>query len=254
MTHATHGFRIRALIGRIQTALYSDSTLKDATIRQALVQHLSDELEEWYKSRPPPMTPPKDGALAFFVSADWYEANYNYTILQLFRPQITDMKGSALDETFVKCLNTSKNTCHIFRRQYFGKPMSYTWSAVHELFLAGLTYLYCLWMSPAARQISRPDHVSNTCMDCTMVLVILAERWPEAAPFRNIFEVLASRTMTMLSDSHQGKDVGPIAIGPESETYPEGLSQWMEGISDSGITTGVDWLLSELIDEFTAPE
>ncbi|KAH7245335.1 fungal-specific transcription factor domain-containing protein [Fusarium tricinctum] len=254
MTHAIHGFRIRALIGRIQTALYSDSTLKDATIRQALIQHLSDELEEWYKFRPTPMTPPQDGALAFFVSADWYEANYNYAVLQLFRPQITDMKGSVLDETFLKCLTTSKKTCHIFRRQYFGKPMAYTWSAVHELFLAGLTYLYCLWMSPAARQISRHDQVSNTCMDCTMVLVILAERWPEAAPFRNIFEVLTNRTMTMLSDAHQGKEITSSAIGPESETYPEGLSQWMEGISGSGITTGVDWLLSELIDEFPAPE
>jgi len=87
-----------------------------------------------------------------------------------------------------------------------------------------------------------------------MVLVILAERWPEAAPFRNIFEVLASRTMTMMTDSHQGKELMPIAIGSEQETYPEGLSQWMAGMFDTGITTGVDWLLSELIDEFPAPE
>ncbi|KAJ4033794.1 hypothetical protein NW761_006474 [Fusarium oxysporum] len=254
MIHAIHGFRIRALIGRIQTTLYSDSTLRDATIRQALIEHLSDELEEWYAARPLPMTPPDGGALSFFVSADWYEANYNYAVLQLYRPQITDTKTSASDGIFLKCLNTSKQTCHIFRRQYFGKPMAYTWSALHELFLAGLTYLYCLWMSPAARQVSRHDEVSNTCTDCTMVLVILAERWPEAAPFRNIFEVLASRTMTMMTDSHQGKEVMPIAIGPEQETYPEGLSQWMAGMSDTGITTGVDWLLSELIDEFPAPE
>ncbi|KAF5706694.1 positive regulator of purine utilization [Fusarium mundagurra] len=254
MTHAIHGFRIRALIGRFQTTLYSDSTLRDAPIRQALIEHLSDELEEWYTARPPSMTPPDGGALSFFVSADWYEANYNYAVLQLFRPHLTDTKTSASDEIFLKCLNTSKQTCHIFRRQYFGKPMAYTWSALHELFLAGLTYLYCLWMSPAARQASRHDEVSNTCTDCTMVLVILAERWPEAAPFRNIFEVLASRTMTMMTDSHQGKEVMPIAIGPEQETYPEGLSQWMAVMSDTGLTNGVDWLLSELIDEFPAPE
>ncbi|KAF5640181.1 positive regulator of purine utilization [Fusarium sp. NRRL 25303] len=254
MTHAIHGFRIRALIGRIQTTLYSDGTLRDVIIRPALTEHLSDELEEWYTARPPPMIPPDGGALSFFVSADWYEANYNYAVLQLFRPQITDTKTPASDEIFLKCLNTSKQTCHIFRRQYFGKPMAYTWSALHELFLAGLTYLYCLWMSPAARQVSRYDEVSNTCTDCTMVLVILAERWPEAAPFRNIFEVLASRTMTMMTDSHQGKEVMPIAIGSEQETCPEGLSHWMAGISDTGITTGVDSLLSELIDEFPAPE
>lgn len=254
MTHAIHGFRIRSLIGRIQTALYSDSTLRDPAIRKARIQRLSIELEKWQASRPPPMVPPEDGALSFFVTADWYETNYNYAVLHLYRTQITDSKDVVPDEVFLKCLDAAKRTCHCFRRQYFGKPMAYTWGALHELFLAGLTYLYCLWMSPAARQVSRHDQVSSTCTDCTMVLVILAERWRDAAPFRDIFEALASRTMTMMTDLEQGKQIASTALIPGQDICPEGLSQWVAGISDTDISIGVDWLLSELIDEFPTQE
>ncbi|KAJ4253808.1 hypothetical protein NW762_010203 [Fusarium torreyae] len=200
------------------------------------------------------MVPPRGGALSYFVTPDWYETNYNCAILHLYRVQITDTKDPAPDEIFLKCLTTAKKTCHSFRRQYFGKPMTYTWSGLNELFLAGLTYLYCLWMSPAARQASRYDQISSTCTDCTMVLVMLAERWPEAAPFRNIFEALASRTMTMLTDSQEGNQAVSTTLGVEQDMNTEGLSQWAAGISDAGISTGVDWLLSELIDEYPAPE
>ncbi|KAG9254069.1 fungal-specific transcription factor domain-containing protein [Emericellopsis atlantica] len=254
MTYAIHGFRIRSLLGCIQTALYSDVTLKSPEIRQARVEQLSVELETWWASNPPPIVPPKEGALSFYMTPDFYETNYHYAILQLYRVQITDRKTTAPDDVFLKCLEVSRKTCRNFWRQFLGKQLSYTWGAVHELFLAGLTYIYCLWTSPAARGVSRQDQVSSTCTDCTMVLVILAERWPEAASYRDIFEVLASRTMTMLTDVQQGKMVGSTALVQGQEAYPEDLPQWMAGISDTGYSTGADWLLSELIDEYPNPD
>lgn len=254
MTHAIHGFKVRALIGRIQTAIYSDLSLRDPAIRKGRVEQLSLELENWRASKPLPMVPPVGGALAYFVTTDWYECNYYYATLHLYRVQITDTKDPAPDEIFLRCLDAAKRTCHSFRRQYFGKPMTYTWSALHELFIAGLTYLYCLWMSPAARGVSRHDQVSSTCTDCTMVLVILAERWSDAASFRDIFETLASRTMTMMADSNHGNQITSTALAPGQAMYPEDLSQWVAGISDAGIPVGVDWLLSELIDEYPSTE
>ncbi len=254
MTHAIHGFRIRSLFGSIQSALYSDCTLHDPQIRQDRGQQLLIELEKWRASTPPPMKPPPDGILSFFTTTDWNEVSYNYAILQIYRIQIADGRNPASDEMFLTCLNAAKNICHGFHRQYFGKPTTYTWSALHEMFLAGLTYIYCLWTSPAAREASRHDHVSRTCMDCTMFLVILAERWADAAPYRDIFEVLASRTMTMMADSQQGNSVAPVALVQGQDMYPEDLPLWMAGISDTGLSIGADWLLSELIDEFPTPE
>ena len=254
MTHAIHGFRIRSMLGCIQTALYSDCNLSSHETRLQRVNQLSNELDNWWTSGPQPMVPPKEGALSFFRTPDFYDTNYYLAILHLYRVQITDRKTSAPDEIFLKCLDASRNICRCFRRQLVGKQTAFTWSAVHELFLAGLTYVYCLWTSPATREVSRHDQVSSTCTDCTMVLVILAERWTEGAPYRDIFEVLASRTMTMLADVQQGKSVGPTALVQGHEAYPEELPQWMAGINDTGYSVGADWLLSGLIAEFPTPE
>ncbi|KAH7159549.1 fungal-specific transcription factor domain-containing protein [Dactylonectria estremocensis] len=254
MTYANHAFRIRALQGCIQTALYSDTALKDPAVRKTRVQELLMELKEWQTSNPPPIVPPAGGGLSIFMTPDWYQINYNYAILQLYRVEITDSKEPASDDVFVICLEAAKSTCHSYRRQFFGKPTTYTWAALHELFLAGLTYLYCLWTSPAAREASRHDQVSSACTDCTMVLVILAERWSDAAPYRDIFEALASRTMTMMADTQQGKEIASTALVPGQDYYPEDLPQWMEGITDTGISLGVDLLLSGLIDDFPSRE
>jgi hypothetical protein len=213
---------------------------------------LSAKIEEWWASVPPPF-PQQEDALSFFITPDFYKINYNYAVLQLYRIHITDSKG-APDDMFLKCLRAAKSSCHSFRRQFFGKQLTYTWAAVHELFLAGITYIYCLWMSPAARAVSRQDEASSTCTDCTMILVILAERWKEVAPFRDVFEALASRTMTMLADVQQGKVVDSIALAQGQTAYPEDLPQWMEGITHAGMSSGTDWLLSELIDDFSVPE
>ncbi|KPM37048.1 hypothetical protein AK830_g9524 [Neonectria ditissima] len=254
MTYAIHAFRIRTLQGRIQTSLYSDITVRAPEIRKARVQGFLTELDNWHALGPPPIVPPDGGGLSFFVTPDWFQVNYNYAILQLYRVQITNSKEPASDDIFKTCLDAAKSTCHRYRRQFFGKPTTYTWGALHELFLAGLTYVYCLWTSPAAREASRLDQVSSTCTDCIMVLVILAERWSEAAPYRDIFEALASRTMTMMADTQQGEIIASTALGPEQDQYLDDLPQWMAGIADSGISLGVDLLLSGLIDEFQSQE
>lgn len=91
-----------------------------------------------------------------------------------------------------------------------------------------------------------------------MVLVILAERWTEAAPFRDLFEALASRTMTMMVTRQQKEQETAtstsMALIPWQDQFPEDLSQWMAGITDSGMSLGADWLLSGLIDDFRTLE
>ncbi|KAM3498926.1 hypothetical protein MY10362_007788 [Beauveria mimosiformis] len=162
MTYAIHGFRIRILLGRIQTALYSDCSLT-AVEKYARAENLSTALGAWWAETPPPRALPEGGALSFFMTPDFYNVGYNYALLQLYRVQIADRKTVAPDEIFIKCLHAARNTCHGFRRQFVGKPTAYTWSAVHELFLAGLTYIYCLWASSACQRVYRYDQVSSTC-------------------------------------------------------------------------------------------
>ncbi|BCS25405.1 uncharacterized protein APUU_50116S [Aspergillus puulaauensis] len=245
MTYANHAFRIRSLQGCTQTQVYSDTTLQDPKIRQSRINKLSTMLDDWKSSLPPPRSPPDTGALSFFTTPDWYQAAYNHAILHLHRVQLTNKKEPASDAVVMKCLHAAKEVCHSFRRQFVGGPTTYTWSALHELFIAGLTYLYCLWTSAVARTASRLDQVSNTCTDCTMVLVVFAERWRDAAPYRDIFQALASRTITMIADSPNYSSDGIISV---TEDDPGDVSQWMVDIADTGVSLGAGQLLSEFVD------
>jgi hypothetical protein len=250
MTYAIHAFRIRTLHGCIQTAVYSELTVRDPEVFNARIEELSIELQKMQASTPPSVTPPEGGALSYFMTPDWYQINYNYAILQLYRFQLTDNKNPPSDDVVNKCMLAAKSTCHSCRRQFIGKPTTYTWGVIHELFLSGLTYLYCLWKSPTAREVWRHDQICSTCTDCTMVLVIAAERWSDSSPYRDVFEALASRTITMLADEEQGKEIASNWLVTEKDQYSESLSQLMAGIADSGISLGVDLLLSGLICEF----
>ncbi len=245
MTYAIHAFHIRSLQGRTQTQIYSDTTLQDPEIRESRINKLSDMLEDWKSSLPPTRAPPDTGTLSFFTTPDWYQAAYNNAILHLHRVQLTNKKAPAAETVIMKCLHAAKDVCHSFRRQFVGGPTTYTWSALHELFIAGLTYLYCLWTSPVARDASRLDQVSNTCTDCTMVLVVFAERWRDAAPYRDIFRELASRTITIIAEAPSSRIDGIPSV---REEHPQDLTQWVADISDMGVSLGADQLLTGLMD------
>ncbi len=248
MTQSIHSIRLRRLWGKVHTTLYSDTALNNPadSSYHARIEQLRTELENW-RVAIPAMPPIQGEALSLFATPDWFQLNYNYTILQLYRIQITDSKGGAADNLFFECLHAAENICHGYRRQFLGKPTTYTWGALHELFLSGLTYLHCLWMSPAVREVTRQDQASSTCTDCTIVLVIIAERWEAAAPYRDIFETLASRTMTMMADKKHQEWILPGTSTDALDQSPGELTQWMASIADTGMSDGYDRLLTGLV-------
>jgi hypothetical protein len=257
MSSAIHAFRLRRLCARIQTSLYSDLTLCSPThpTYQSRTENLRALLEEW-RSSIPPIMPSRDGTLSVFTGNDWFNLTYSYSILLLYRGQLTNSKGKCAVSIFTECLQNSESICHAYSRQYIGRPTSYTWGALHLLFLAGLTYLHCLWTSPELREVVRQDDVSSTCTNCTMVLVVMAERWQAAAPYRDMFKALASRTMTMLVDKNHKTWMLPCASRQSDDLDSEDLTQWMAGIANTGMSDGVDTLLTGFMGDlpFKEPE
>lgn len=254
MSTAIHVIRLRCLSARIHTSLYCDaefSTPSKPPYRYRAEQ-LRGELENWLSSAPS-IRPSRDGALSIFATKDWYDLNYNGCILLLYRGLLTNSNSDEdTDDAFLDCLRAAEKICHGYRRQYVGKPVNYTWGALHFLFTAGLTYLHCLCTSSAARAAIRYDEMSSTCTDCTMVLVIMAERWKGAAAYRDIFEVLAGRTMTMMVEENRDRWMMPQSVAPMNVVADEDLSQWRADITDLGIPDGVDELLTCLIGDYAS--
>jgi hypothetical protein len=123
------------------------------------------------------------------------------------------------DRAFQICAEHAREICLRYRRLYQNKGarVQFTWGSLHILFLAGLTYLFCLWRSPRTRAKTKQTSTMQTCMACTTVLIIIAERWSQAVPYRDIFETLSERTMDMLC----GGSAGP---GEEDEDRPGNIA------------------------------
>ncbi|RDL31801.1 Uncharacterized protein BP5553_09203 [Venustampulla echinocandica] len=261
MSIAIQVFRLRCLSARIHTSLYSDTTSTTANLGPSLqnrVAELRQELDDWMAAAPP-IKPRAGNALSIFASKDWFEVNYNHSIILLYRSQLAERKDgdfSVADEVFLECMKAAQNICHGYRRQYVGRPINYTWGALHLLVTAGLTYLHCLW-SRSCREVSRQDEISSTCTDCTIVLTVMAERWEDAAVYRDIFEALAARTMTMLVRwrSEQWSVVTPTEAMPANNSNlgeclsQEQVNQWMAYINAVGMMDSIGGLLSGFVDD-----
>ncbi|KAH6974178.1 fungal-specific transcription factor domain-containing protein [Ilyonectria sp. MPI-CAGE-AT-0026] len=254
MSTALHVFRIRCLWARTHASIYSDAAVSNPNhpTYSTRVKQLRTELEDWIASIPP--IPARHGsALSIFATRDWYDLNYSETVILIYRDQLTG-HTNVEDSVFMECARAAESICHGYRRQYIGKPVNYTWGTLHVLFSAGLTYLHCLWTSPAVGDAVWYDGMSSTLMDCTMLLVVIAERWKGATPYRDIFEALSNRTTAMMMDRKREQWMLPAPSTVSNPVDQGDLTQWMADISNVGMSDGIDRLLNGLIGDFILQE
>ena len=257
MSGAIHMFRLHRIWSKIHTLLYAgiEDPQQSADSVSSRVTYLRTELDAWYRAIPP-QTLLNSGS-SLWINNEWFELSYHHSILLLYRRRITTQIVSdqdlSLSNTFLECSRSAREMCHCYRKIYVGRPLGYTWEALHNLFLAGLTYLHCIWTSPHVRASIKHDDLSSTCMACTMVLVVMAERWTAAAPYRDIFEALTAKTMSMITDQEQ-YHLGPqVATGlsfhPQSNEMDMswGLSQWVTNIQDVEMSGDMETFFTSLM-------
>jgi hypothetical protein len=161
-----------------------------------------------------------------------------------------------MTQAFVECSVHAREMCLLYRRLYQNATIKFTWGSLHILFLGGLTYLYCLWKSKHVRETARRADVVNTCMACTTVLVIIAERWKTSASYRDIFEALSERTINMIcGDGTRPDTTGTPTVAsqrfgtdatPTADTPPL-VPDWVVGLDDMAIPQESEWLVQELL-------
>lgn len=190
------------------------------------------------------------------MTADWALLVYNQALLQLYRPRLTDRGADQGKASIVSlCATLSADLCHAYRRQYFGKPTTYTWGALHELFLAGLTFIYCARQSSLVGSSLSYQYISQTCTDCTITFVILAERWRDAAPYRDLFEALSSSLLKTVSQSDRQRlsssdDISNLQSQREIGNEPSFSKMLADFTEDTEPSAQVDNLLDALMTDW----
>lgn len=247
LSHALHQFSIRCIWARIYASLYAPSAVAhfDHRVREESIRAFREELKDWMASIPPePLRPRTGRPLSTFGSAEDYKITHNETILLLYRGELNQGKPGN-EDIFLECMQASGEICASCKSLYVGKPINYTWSTLHVIFLAGLTFIHCLWVSPKCRATARLDRISDTFTNCTMLLTIMAERWDSVGSYRDLFQLLASKAMAMVVESGQN------ATGPARDLGPrdmENMTQWMAQISNEGAPDVFEALLDNMLE------
>lgn len=289
MTGALHVIKLRQLWSKFSDHFYLSTSIPygdRAAYTGVSTESLRHELEEWRATTPDTLDYSPSRPLSVFASKSWFQLAYNYSILLLYRhyitgtpnssrnrrfPQNTDSRDAS-DGAFEVCAAHAREICLLYRRIYQsqGSHVQFTWGSLHILFLAGLTYLYCLWRSPRLRMSTQQTAVMSTCMACSTVLVIIADRWSQASSYRDIFETLSQRTISMMYHDNRGAE--PLRLGlsglcmPSTASNPAyanatgdpsaisaneaefaPLQDWITGLDYMPIPGDPRWLAQELI-------
>ncbi|ETN41340.1 uncharacterized protein HMPREF1541_03275 [Cyphellophora europaea CBS 101466] len=287
LSGALHIIKLRQLWSKMSDSLFSaTATTSGSVCRRALaaVPLLRNQLDSWKDAIPLPCEPPAEGHSTVFGSNDWFRLAYCHSILLLYRHYLTCSRNygpghdgmrcspEEVDAAFQECSDRAREICLLYRRTYQRSPVRYTWGSLHILFLGGLTYLHCLWASPTVRRKVPQKDVISTCTACAMVLVIIAERWSNAAPYRDIFEELAERTVGMICEPPESQNRFQVASSPKEPGKPvlfhrnsppftslddsevTQVDDWMLNLGHLNVPDESEWLVEDLLRGFTDPQ
>jgi hypothetical protein len=128
---------------------------------------IDQRLYEWKESAPDP----SQTGVAF--SVQFLELNYWQAVTMLYRQSlsvpaplanelsptedvaspssVTVEEKEDEDLVFLKCAEAGQKTLALYRQLHRQRLVNYTYLATHHLFMAGISFLYAVWHSPAVR-------------------------------------------------------------------------------------------------------
>lgn len=225
---ACHVVKLRRIQSNIYTFIYKPVQLLDKPedIDSTRIEILL-ELNDWMKT-----FPYKDNAMSTFETNNWSLISYHNSILLLLRPivlEISKLKQNSparFFEWFKVFTESASAICINYKNMHLRKKMSYTWLAMHCCFVAGISFLYCIWLDCTLQVLKwkRQSLVYETISACQTILYVLAERWESASMFRDTFERL-SNIVKLHVDSIPNKTTGycdPLTQMIDSGIFEEG--------------------------------
>jgi hypothetical protein len=113
------------------------------------------------------------------------------------------------------CAEACGDVCQTYKKLHQSIPVGFSLMALHSVFLAGiliallpttslslmhpgLTLAYCTWISP---QEVFSIKTSNNMNACSIVLYIIAERWPGAKKYRDTYEAVKQSMLESIEEN-----------------------------------------------------
>ncbi|KFA54954.1 hypothetical protein S40293_02305 [Stachybotrys chartarum IBT 40293] len=184
--------RLRRIESDIQQTVYRVD--QSIVIDDAIIDGFLHRLEVWKSTIPQDCRRMRDVGDVPFDGYDYYMVFYHKCLRLLLYPQIS--KTNVAPRFLKECAKACAGICGAYKRLHQTLAVGYSFMALQTVFMAGLTLVYCIWISPA--EIF--DMItSNGIHDCSILLFVIAERVLPAKKYRNAFEVIRQRVIDHIS-------------------------------------------------------
>ncbi|GKZ36304.1 hypothetical protein AbraIFM66950_007338 [Aspergillus brasiliensis] len=193
--HLIRGRRIQSRILSIMMRADYDQRLAESHQWRL---HMLEVLDDWKSQLEPHSDPLSKG----YTSKGWVGMLYNYTVLLLYRPT----KANMSDLVMGHCIRACTDIALTFWTYLKSRQTAQLWPGLLSQFGIGITLLYCLWVvPPSQRSIGlQSPKIGTAIRTCSVILAVLSERWTEAEPLRDIFDLLAD-TIPVYGSPHDGE-------------------------------------------------
>ena len=126
----------------------------------------------------------------YMAQEEWLQMIYNFSLVMLYLPNRQTASGPAGEWTVKACVRAIL----IFRKFQRELSISEAWMGLIAQFKCGVSLLYCFFATPpsARSAVYDPVEASEAVRACSIILSLLAERWPVSKCLRDTFDILAS--------------------------------------------------------------
>ncbi|KAF5698418.1 transcription activator acu-15 [Fusarium globosum] len=214
MTGAIHVIKLRRLWSKIGNTIYpavTQSPVSQEVAKKPLMDQLREELEAWHSEIP--------------YAPDTTGMDPLYWITHKTLPGEED----SVEEALECCMQKAKELCLLYRRLFQYQSLQFTWGV---------------------RQATKRMDIINTCMACNTALVIIAERWSKAVPYRDIFEVLSERTISLIcGDGNLSRGANEATQAPDRNQSIDSraVEDWALDIVADDMPVDSEWFVQELL-------
>ncbi|KAF2703725.1 hypothetical protein K504DRAFT_417739 [Pleomassaria siparia CBS 279.74] len=184
--------QLRRIESEIQQTIYRVD--RSNLLNDSVVDNFLFQLKAWKSKIPSDTQSLRDISDIPFDGYEYYMVYYYKCQRLLLYPQI--LKADVAHRFLKGCAQACAGVCGAYKRLHQTLAVGYSLMALQTVFMAGLTLVYCLWISP---EDIFDSTTSNGIHDCSIVLFVIAERVPAAKKYRNAFEVIRQRVIDRIS-------------------------------------------------------
>lgn len=258
---ACHVFKLRSIQSNICSFIYNPLRFRDEEFNDSTKVSILIELNDWMST-----FPGKEDTHSFFETNNWSLITYHNSVLLLLRPTILKIAQDKLNsskrdfEWFKIFTESASSICTTYKSGHLKGILDYNWLAMHCCFVAGISFLYCIWLDKTLNvlQWKRKSIIYETVNSCSSLLYVFAEKWESASVFRDSFERISNIIKNKIDKNNliqDNSDVGllnGIEIDPylrmSNEFFNNAIGPFKNSTDSNNINDGEDTSLWEFLD------